>query len=155
MKIDFLQPDEFVIMQGNANMKQVLGITKGGHLVLTNQRLVFVAHAFNVGSKFDEIPFNKITSTNNTLNILIPSPNMIEVTTIDGNHYQFVVTGKQKEEWKLKISQCIANYNSSYNDTSEQPLPNSSQTSNKFCSKCGTPVSDYIKFCGNCGNQIN
>ncbi|MBE5041163.1 PH domain-containing protein [Ructibacterium gallinarum] len=111
MEYDFLMPGEQVIMMGAANKRQAGGIaSKGGHLYLTNQRLVFKAHAFNLGSSFDEIPFSKIAFTGNTLNLLMPTPNMIRVNTTDGKNHGFIVTGKQKEQWKQKISEVVQEY---------------------------------------------
>lgn len=107
MKInyDFLNPDEQIQMEGPANKQQFLGANKGGWLILTDQRLVFIAHAINVGSKFDEIPLSQIAVSGNTLNIFCPTPNMIQVTTLDGENHQFVVSGKQKDKWTQIISE--------------------------------------------------
>ena len=111
MNYDFLMPGEKIIMEGAANKRQLGGLlTKGGHLVLTDRRLVFIAHALNFGSKFDEIPFSKITFTGNTLNLLLPTPNMIRVNTVDGKNQGFSVTGKQKTQWKEKIAEVVQNY---------------------------------------------
>ena len=82
---DFLLPDEQIIMQGNANKRQLGGLaSKGGTLILTNQRLIFKAHSFNIGPSFDEIFLSDIDKGENTLNILMPTPNMIRVITKDG-----------------------------------------------------------------------
>ena len=48
-----LRHGERLLMQGAANKWQTVG-SKGGNLFLTDQRIVFKAHAFNFGSKFDE-----------------------------------------------------------------------------------------------------
>ena len=110
---DFLEPDESIVMEGNANMHQLLGITKGGTLILTDRRLVFLAHALNFGRKFDEIPFSMIAVSGNELNILVPTSNMIKVVTRDGKKYEFIVVRKQKEEWKQKISELVRDYRAS------------------------------------------
>lgn len=107
---DFLLPDEQILMQGSANKRQLGGLaSKGGTLILTNQRLIFKAHIFNIGSSFDEIPLSDIATGENTLNILMPTPNMIRVITKDGTNHGFVVTGKQKDEWKEKINNLVRN----------------------------------------------
>jgi hypothetical protein len=36
---------------------------------------------------------------------------MIKVVTTDGRNHQFVVVGKQKEEWKQKITETVSSYN--------------------------------------------
>lgn len=107
MKInyDFLLPGEQIQMEGSANKQQFLGVNKGGRLILTDRRLVFIAHAINVGSKFDEIPLSQVAVSGKTLNIFCPTPNMIQVTTVDGEKHQFVVSGKQKDKWVQVISE--------------------------------------------------
>ncbi len=110
----FLNPGESILMEGNANMQQVLGINKGGKLILTNQRLVFLAHAFNVGSKFDEIPLSSIAMSGNSFNLFVPTPNMIKVVTTDGSQYQFVVTKKQRDVWVQQICGAASQFRSTY-----------------------------------------
>ena len=102
-KDQFLLPGEQLLMEGPANMQQVLGINKGGKLYLTDRRLVFLAHAFNFGAKFNEIPLADVAVTGGTFNLLVPTPNMIKVITKDGKQYQFVVSGRQKEAWQKAI----------------------------------------------------
>ena len=114
MNYNFLMPGETILMEGAANKRQLGGIaSKGGHLILTNKRLIFKAHAFNFGAKFEEIPFSQIAFTNNTFNLLLPTPNMISVTTKDGTNYGFIVAGKQKEQWKQKITEIAQKYSNS------------------------------------------
>lgn len=123
MEYDFLMPNEQIIMEGAANKRQVGGLaSKGGHLYLTNKRLIFKAHAFNLGSSFDEIPFSKIAFTGNTLNLLMPTPNMIRVNTTDGKNHGFIVTGKQKEQWKQKITEVVQEYKNNC-ENSQQTIP--------------------------------
>jgi len=112
MKYTFLNPGESVLMEGSANMQQLLGVNKGGKLILTNQRLVFIAHALNIGSKFDEIPLSAIAVSGNSFNVFVPTPNMIKVVTTDGSQYQFVVTKKQRDEWVQNIYQAAMNLRS-------------------------------------------
>ena len=128
---DFLDSDEKIIMEGSANKYQtllsdvanslnisspvidkipVLGMSKGGKLILTDKRIVFLAHALNLGSKYEEIPLSQVSVSGNTLNIFCPTPSMIKVVTLDGKTHQFVVTGKQKDEWKEKILEYAKNY---------------------------------------------
>ena len=106
----FLDKDESVLMEGSANKKQFLGITKGGKLILTSKKIVFIAHALNFGSKYDEIPLSSVAISGDKLNILVPTPNLIKVITKDGKQHQFVVVGKQKSEWKQKISETVEKY---------------------------------------------
>lgn len=110
MSVDFLQPGEQIIMTGKANKTVAGGAlgAKGGVLTLTDRRIVFCAHAINIGSKFDEIPLNMIAVTSNTLNLLCPTPNSIRVTLRDGTGHTFIVVGKDKENWKNAISRVTA-----------------------------------------------
>lgn len=47
-----LRQNEKLLMSGSANKWETFG-SKGGKLFLTDQRIVFQAHGFNFGSKFD------------------------------------------------------------------------------------------------------
>lgn len=97
MAYNFLNANEHVLMEGKANKTVVLGVNKGGKLILTNQRLIFKGL---LSSKIDEIPLSAISTSSDSFNLLIPSGNMIKVCTNDGKTHQFLVVGKQKEEWK-------------------------------------------------------
>lgn len=97
-------------MKGGVNKQQFLGMNKGGNLILTDRRLVFLAHSINFGSKFDEILFDDIAFSGNTLNIFLPVPHMIKVVTKDGKSHEFVVFMKQKQQWKEKISEAVKEY---------------------------------------------
>lgn len=125
MDFDFLLPSEEILKEGGANLQQFGGINKGGKMILTNERIIFKAHAFNLGSKLDIINLSDIVMTGNTINIFTPSPNMIQVKTTDGTQYQFVVTKKDKEEWLNQISQAAdkihsQNRNSDKNEGSKK-----------------------------------
>ncbi len=104
MAYKFLNANEQVLMQGKANKTVFLGINKGGTLILTNQRLLFKT----VFSKTpEEIPLNMISTSGDSFNVLIPSGNMIKVCTKDGKKHQFLVVGKQKEDWKRALLNVI------------------------------------------------
>lgn len=101
MAYKFLNANEQVLMEGKANKTVILGINKGGTLILTNQRLIFKT---TFSSKLDEIPLTSITVSADSFNLLIPSGNMIKVCTKDGKTHQFLVVGKQKEDWKRALT---------------------------------------------------
>lgn len=156
----FLAPGETVLMEGRANMQQlnIPPVDKGGKLILTNRRLVFIAHAFNFGSKFDEIPLSEIAITGNDFNLLMPTPNMIRVVMKDGEQYEFVVTGAQKEAWKQKIAEAALAYQSipvqqAANQSSEigRVIP----TEERYCAYCGTPPDEGKNFCIRCGKPFH
>ena len=109
-KTDFLEEGEILLMEGAANKRQLGGLAaKGGTLFLTDRRLVFKTGALNIGAKFDEIKISDIDMTDNHLNLLMPTPNMIQIITKDGTNHGFVVTGKQKDEWRAKIEEVAKN----------------------------------------------
>lgn len=107
-KLD-LRPGERLLMSGLANKWQVIG-SKGGKLFLTDQRIVFQAHAINFGSKFDEYELSQIQTQGNTVNIKTTS-NLISFNisfyTKSYKKLSFVVTRSQKNEWIRKIAESI------------------------------------------------
>jgi hypothetical protein len=107
-----LKQGEHLILKGLANKWQTFG-SKGGELFLTNQRLVFVAHALNFGSKFDEIPLSSIATSGNSFKFRTTS-NLISfnlrIETKSGENIAFVVTRKQKDLWIQKIGEAITEY---------------------------------------------
>ncbi len=104
MAYNFLNANEQVVMEGKANKTVFLGVNKGGTLILTNQRLIFKTL---LSSKIDDIPLTSISTSADSFNVLIPSGNMIKVCTTDGKKHQFLVVGKQKEEWKQALSNVV------------------------------------------------
>lgn len=104
MAYKFLNANEQILMEGKANKTVILGINKGGTLILTDQRLIFKP---TFSSKLDEIPITFITVSTDSFNLLIPSGNMIKVCTRDGNTHQFLVVGKQKENWKRALTNVV------------------------------------------------
>lgn len=124
MELDFLEPDEHVLFSGKANKTVGAGVlgAEGGVLTLTDKRLVFAAHSFNIGKKFFEIPLNQIAVTGNTLNILVPTPNTIRVNLKDGSGHTFVVVGKDKENWKKAIAVAVSQ------SAQESPVDEEAQT---------------------------
>lgn len=152
--MDNLMKEEREIFKGAANMQyqkgpaSVLGYNKGGHLTLTNQRLIFIAHAMNIGQKEYYIPLSEIKYAQNGFHILTPTPNMIKIECNNGEMYKFVVKGKEKETWKKLIMQYALEVKQ------KQTVELNDNASVKFCSNCGNEILTNTKFCGNCGTQI-
>lgn len=96
-----LNANEKILMEGKANKIVFLGANKGGTLILTNQRLIFKSV---LSTKIEAIPITSISRSADSLNALIPSGNMIKVCTTDGKTHQFLVVGKQKEDWKRALT---------------------------------------------------
>lgn len=97
-----LQADEKIIRNSKANLISLFG-SKGGNLTLTSNRLIFAAHALNIGSsglsieRKDILGFSKAFAWPKLLFIPlpIPIPNAIKFTTNSGKNYKFVVSGRK------------------------------------------------------------
>lgn len=145
-----MMADEREIFKGAANMQYqkgvayALGYNKGGHLTLTNQRLIFIAHALNIGQKEYYIPLREIQCAQNGFHILTPSPNMIKIECKSGEIYKFIVKGKEKDTWKRLITEYTMKANQ------EQNLDKTS----KFCTNCGKEIQKNARFCENCGAPV-
>lgn len=144
---------EEIIFQGPVNMQyqglgSVLGHNKGGQLTLTDKRLIFKAHALNIGQKEYIVPLQDIKFTQDTFHILTPTPNMIKVDLQNGEVYKFVVKGKDKDTWKNLILEYAqkARANDSAGMLGESSI--------SFCSNCGEKISDRARFCAKCGKAI-
>lgn len=103
MKIN-LNPNETVIKQGGANLQ--CGVeTVGGKLYLTDQRLVFRSHSFNVQTGETAVTLDEIGQTSlcwtKFLNILPLAPNSLAVETKNGEEFRFVLFGRKS--WKNEI----------------------------------------------------
>lgn len=82
-------------------------------LFLTDRRIVFQAHAFNFGSKYDEYDLSQIQTNGNTVNIKTTSNWIsfnISFYTKFGEKNSFVVTRSQKNEWKRQIRKAVASF---------------------------------------------
>ncbi len=68
---------------------------------------------------------------------------------------QLLIDGKITEiEYKAKVEQLGSGATSVEGEViEEKPLSNTGET-NKFCSECGTKITEDTKFCGNCGAKI-
>ena len=69
---------------------------------------------------------------------------------------QLLIDGKITEiEYKAKVEQLGNGSSSVEGEVIEQkPISDKSET-NKFCSGCGTVITEDTKFCGNCGSKIS
>ena len=102
----FLRPTEQIRMEGGANKTAFAGANVGGKLILTNERLLF---KHTLGSTVEEINLNDIFFSGDDFNILIPSKNMIKIMTKQGQDYQFLVSGKDKDRWESELGQIVRN----------------------------------------------
>jgi len=99
-----LNLSEQILKQGSANLQKGIE-TVGGKLYLTNQRLVFEAHAINVQGGNTEIALSDIQSLvkcwTKFLGFIPLTPNSLEVHTKENVKYRFVLFGR--EVWKTAI----------------------------------------------------
>lgn len=103
MKID-LQPNENLIKESGANLQRGAE-TVGGKLFLTNDRLYFDTHSFNVATGSESIPLAQISEITlvwtKFLGVIPLFPNSMRVSTKDGKNYDFVVM--DRSVWKSAI----------------------------------------------------
>lgn len=101
-----LNPQEQLVRQGAANLQKNIE-TVGGKLLLTNQRLVFKAHAINFQGGTTDVPLSDIQSVQpcwtKFLGLVPLFPNSLAVTTKKGVEYRFVLFGRQA--WADAIDQ--------------------------------------------------
>lgn len=103
MKTELTQGEQ-VIKEGSANLQRNIG-TVGGKLYLTNQRLVFEAHKFNVQRGVTEVELSNIQALHPCWTRqwgLFPTfPNSLAVYTKHGEEYRFVLFGRSA--WVVAI----------------------------------------------------
>ncbi|EQD55503.1 hypothetical protein B1B_09196, partial [mine drainage metagenome] len=97
MKVD-LHPNEKLQREGVANLQRGVEIV-GGKLFLTNQRLFFQSHSFNIQTGATDIPLPQILGTrlcwSKFLGVLPLLPNSLAVDTVGGVEYRFVLFGRR------------------------------------------------------------
>ena len=100
----YLRPDERLIREGAANMQRGLE-TVGGWLYLTNQRILFESHHFNVQTGPTEISLYHVLAARPAwtkfLGFLPIFPNSLVIFACD-KEYSFVLSGR--EHWVSEIS---------------------------------------------------
>jgi GRAM domain len=99
-----LQPGEVLIKESRANLQRGME-SVGGHLYLTDRRLIFESHKFNVQRGPTEIPLADVADVRKAwtkfLGVIPLAPNSIAVTTA-GGHGQRIVCHK-RGEWMEAI----------------------------------------------------
>ncbi len=113
-----LRNNEKMIKEGKANLQRGLE-TVGGKLYLTNFRLIFESHKFNVQSGTTKLELSNICSPSPSwtkfLNIIPITPNAIVVPTKQGNEFRFTT-------WERK------NWINAIEEQRNKPQPNQQQT---------------------------
>ena len=108
MKTELNQGEELV-KKGGGNLQKGAE-TVGGFLYLTNQRLIFEAHAINIQGGNTIIELSDIDSTEKCwtkfLNVIPLMPNSLAVYTKTGDEYRFVLFGRSA--WQEKINENLS-----------------------------------------------
>jgi hypothetical protein len=103
MKI-YLRPDERFIREGAANMQRGLE-TVGGWLYLTDKRILFESHRFNMQTGPTEISLSDVMTARPAwtrfLGFLPIFPNSLVISAGE-KEYSFVLSGR--EQWASTIS---------------------------------------------------
>ena len=108
MKTELNQGEELV-KKGGGNLQKGAE-TVGGFLYLTNQRLIFEAHAINIQGGNTIIDLSDIDSTEKCwtkfLNVIPLMPNSLAVYIKTGDEYRFVLFGRSA--WQEKINENLS-----------------------------------------------
>ncbi|MBG9692717.1 hypothetical protein V4V34_07095 [Lysinibacillus sphaericus] len=96
--------NELPIRSGMANIYYSATKSDGGRLLLTNQRLIFCAHALNINPNlYWEISLKDVDRAELGLNLFISQ--RIKVFDVKGNDTTFVVYGGKT--WLEEIGRCL------------------------------------------------
>jgi len=105
MKTD-LAEGETVVKEGRANLQRGAE-TVGGHVYLTDRRLIFESHRLNFQSGSTAIDLRDVTGVSKTwtkfLNVVPLAPNSISISTTDGSEHRLVCFGRSA--WIAAIHQ--------------------------------------------------
>jgi GRAM domain len=101
-----LNPGETVVREARANLQR--GVESvGGHLYLTDQRLIFESHRFNVQRGATIVPLSDVVEVEpiwtRFLGVLPTFPNSIRVRMRDGEDQRIVCS--KRGEWIAAIEQ--------------------------------------------------
>jgi len=103
MKID-LRPNEKLVREGGANLERGMEAV-GGRLFLTDQRIFFQSHSFNVQTGSTDIPLAEVKTTQlcwtKFLGAIPLFPNSLAIQTTSGVEYRFVL--HRRKEWAAAI----------------------------------------------------
>lgn len=96
--------NELPVRSGMANIYYSATKSDGGRLLLTNQRLIFCAHALNINPNlYWEISLKDVDRAELGLNLFISQ--RIKVFDVKGNETTFVVYGGKP--WLEEIGRCL------------------------------------------------
>ena len=102
--VTMLRAGENIVKEGPANLHKNIEAV-GGKLILTNQRLIFEGHKFNIQSGVTEIELTTVQSLRACwtlfLGVLPTFPNSLAVYTEQGKEYRFVLF--RRHAWAAAI----------------------------------------------------
>jgi hypothetical protein len=105
-----ITPGENLLKVSKANLQKGLE-TVGGHLHLTNKRLIFVAHKFNIQTGVTEIELADVISVHKCWTKLLGKipifPNSIRVIVKQGK--EFFIVLNNRDSWISSIKNNIEN----------------------------------------------
>lgn len=101
--------DEKIIREGKANSFTFIN-SRGGKLAITDRRVLWQGHGFNVGAQADIIELKNIAAygkcaTISIFNLLIPIPNAFYISTNDGKTYKYTVY--KRKEWLAALDKAV------------------------------------------------
>jgi hypothetical protein len=96
-----LRSNEVIIKKGKANSFTAF-LARGGHLAVTNQRVLWKGHTLNlgIGTQSEAIELEDIAAYGKCFTMLIyslflPIPNAIYISTKSGEKYKYTVFGRK------------------------------------------------------------
>lgn len=104
-----LQENEKLIKEGKANRTRFIG-SQGGHLYITNKRIVFIGHGKNFGEgtisiNLSDVMYCRKAWTATIFNLVLPVSNAFKVVKENGESHCFTVYGRKK--WIYEIEQLL------------------------------------------------
>lgn len=100
MKAKLLENEQLMKEGGATYFNELLfGLSAGGRLYLTNQRLLFEGHRFNIGRKSVVVYVKDIISCSTGF------PNTLTLLTNRNEEFTFSVYGKK--DWQNKINELL------------------------------------------------
>lgn len=94
MVVSLHEGEKYLVEKTSANLYKGFEAV-GGHLTITDKRLIFNAHKFNIQGGITEILLCDIVSIDKAKSLKI-IPNKMIVNTKDGKSYKFVVYKRDK-----------------------------------------------------------
>ncbi|MCE7053521.1 GRAM domain-containing protein [Algoriphagus sp. AGSA1] len=99
-----LEPGEIIETEESANLFRGAEAV-GGKLFLTNERVIFKSHKFNINTGQSDISYNLISEVSPRKTGMLVG-NGLRLTLVDGREYDFVISNR--ETWMEKFQEKLA-----------------------------------------------